>query len=115
MEAYDRSTRSTPPSAANGEYNKTTAPTRVKKVPDNIANLISRDAHRLAKLELYPLNGEDDGSSADEEQLEACEEEGGGVDTEENLFHEEEDDEPPLKYLPNSPRLLFPAPQVAKL
>ena len=58
VEAYNLAQGNIPPPAANGAYSRDTAPTRVKHIPQNIINLINRDANRLDKLELNPLNGE---------------------------------------------------------
>ena len=67
VEAYNRTQGHIPPPAANGAYCTNTAPTRVKHIPQNIINLIRRDANRLAKLELYPLNGEQEDLGNDDD------------------------------------------------
>ena len=58
VEAYNRQQGKIPPAVANLAYSRDTAPTRVKHIPQNIINLIERDANRLEKLELHPLNWE---------------------------------------------------------
>ena len=67
VEAYNHQQRKVPPAAANMAYSRDTAPTCVKHIPQNIINLINRDANRLAKLELYPLNKEQDNLGDDDD------------------------------------------------
>ena len=67
VKAYNHQQGKVPPAAGNGAYCTDTAPTRVKHIPQNIINLINRDANRLAKLELYPLNGEQEDLGDDED------------------------------------------------
>ena len=46
----------------------------MKQIPQNIINIIKRDANRLAKLEHYPLNGEqEDGDVDDNNDIESNE------------------------------------------
>ena len=67
IEAYNLEQGYIPPAMAYGAYSRDTAPTRVQHIPQNIINLINRDANRLDKLELYPLNGEQEDLGDDED------------------------------------------------
>ena len=67
VEAYNRKRGHIPPVAANMEYSRDTAPTRVKHIPQNIINLIKRDENRLNKLELYPLNWQQEDLGVDDD------------------------------------------------
>ena len=91
VEAYNRHQGNIPPAAANGAYCRDTAPTRVKRIPQHIINLIKRDANRLAKLELYPLNGEQEDSDGDDNDN--IESEEGEPDTFQNLGDNDSDDD----------------------
>ena len=94
VEAYNRQQGNIPPAAANGAYCRATAPTRVKQIPQNIINLIKRDAKRLAKLELYPLNGEQEDIDGDDND--DIESEQGEPETFQNL--EDNDDSEDEKF-----------------
>ena len=71
VEAYNRQQGKVPPAAANGAYSRETAPTRVKHIPQNIINLLKRDANRLDKLELYPLNWEQELGDDDDDNMDS--------------------------------------------
>ena len=76
VEAYNRQQGKIPPAAANLAYSRDTAPTRVKHIPQNIINLIERDANRLDKLELHPLNWEQEDLGYDDDDNDSDSEEG---------------------------------------
>ena len=66
VEAYNLQQGKVPPVAANMAYSRDTATSRVKHIPENISNLLKRDANRLEKLELYLLNWEQDALGDDD-------------------------------------------------
>ena len=107
VKGFNARTRMTLPPAAKGAYDRDTASDfSVKFIPENELNLIQRDVHRLGKLELLRLNGEDDGSSHadDNEDMESdadddgpdnsdVEEDDNSVKEEDNEFEEGEEND----------------------
>ena len=92
VEAYNRQQGKIPPATANMAYSRDTAPTRVKHIPQNIINLIKRDANRLDKLELFPLNWEQDDDLGDDDD-DGIDSDEGEPETFENLQDDDNSEE----------------------